>query len=399
MGERVALVTRFAWPRVGGQEQLVRTLATGLATRHVDVRVYAHRIDEDVIGSKGPLDRSEKWGPLTDPVSGVITEQMRLRPLEVVGLAPVSFSPRRFGPRSKTYAAYLDLIDARARRVMGQSFARQMGTANILHRFGGNQMAAASVNAARSLKVPILITPLAHPGEWDDDPISADAYRRADRVIATCVTDALVYERLGVPSDAIAICPLPTAGPMGGGGAELRRRLKIDGPLILFIGVRRPHKGVTELVDAAALVRRSFPESVFAFVGPGPKLPAEPHGNVLDVGVVGDEERDAWIDASDLVCLPSSSESFGLTISEAWSAHKPVVTSDLPVLKERVESVGGGLAVAKTPAALAEAIKTLLGDTALGKKFGEAGYRYWEETSTPERYAEWHLAEYERVSK
>jgi glycosyltransferase involved in cell wall biosynthesis len=378
---------------------LVRTLAAGLAAKRIDVEVYAHRIDDDAIASKGPLDRSEKWGPLTDPASGVITEQMRLRPLEALGLAPVSISPRRFGRLSKTYASYLDLIDARARRVMGQSFARQIGTASILHRFGGNPMAAASVNAARSLEVPIVITPLAHPGEWDDDPISADAYRRADKVIATCVTDALVYERLGVPSDAIAICPLPTAWPLRGGGKELRQRRKIDGQIILFIGVRRPHKGVTELVDAAAIVRRSFPDSVFAFVGPGPELPGGPHVNVLDVGVVGDEERDAWIDASDVVCLPSSSESYGLTISEAWSAQKPVVTSDLPVLKERVESVGAGLAVAKTPAALAEAIITLLGDAALRQKFGEAGYRYWEQTSTPERYAEWHLAEYRRVSK
>jgi glycosyltransferase involved in cell wall biosynthesis len=144
--------------------------------------------------------------------------------------------------------------------------------------------------------------------------------------------------------------------------------------------------------------RRSLPDAVFAFVGPGPTLPGEPHRNVLDVGVVGDEERDAWIDASDVVCLPSSSESFGLTISEAWSAHKPVVTSDLPVLKERVESVGAGLAVAKTPATLAEAITTLLCDASLSKKLGEAGYRYWAETSTHQRYAEWHLAEYRRAS-
>jgi len=398
-GERVALITRFAWPRVGGQEQLVRTLASGIAAKRIDVQVYAHRVDDDAIASKGALDRSEKWGPLTDPISGVITEQLRLHPLDALRLAPVSISPRRFRRRSKTYASYLDLIDASARRVIGQSFARQMRTASVLHRFGGNLMAAASVDAARSLNVPIVITPLAHPGEWDDDPVSANAYRRADKVIATCVTDALVYERLGVPSDAIAICPLPTARPSEGGGKELRERRRIGGQIILFLGVRRPHKGIAELVDAAAIVHRSFPDSVFAFVGPGPKLPGGPHINVLDVGVVGDEERDAWLDASDVVCLPSSSESYGLTISEAWSAHKPVVTSDLPVLKERVESVGAGLAVAKTPAALADAIATLLADVSLSKKFGEAGYQYWEQTSTPERYAEWHLAEYRRVSR
>jgi glycosyltransferase involved in cell wall biosynthesis len=60
--------------------------------------------------------------------------------------------------------------------------------------------------------------------------------------------------------------------------------------------------------------------------------------------------------------LPSAYESFGLVIAEAWSAGTPVVTSDVPVLAERVAESGGGVTAAREPAALASALAGLLAD-------------------------------------
>ncbi len=118
---------------------------------------------------------------------------------------------------------------------------------------------------------------------------------------------------------------------------------------------------------------------------------------MLDVGVVENDERESWLDAADIVCLPSSGESFGLTLSEAWSVKTPVVTSDLPVLVERVQAAGGGLAVPKTPQDLADAICTLLDDPSFARRLGHAGYDYWLATSTPERFLQFHLDAYERL--
>jgi glycosyltransferase involved in cell wall biosynthesis len=76
---------------------------------------------------------------------------------------------------------------------------------------------------------------------------------------------------------------------------------------------------------------------------------------------------------------------------------KPVITSDLPVLRERVASVGGGIAVAKDPHQLADAIGSLLSDPALGSRLGAAGYEHWVRTGSPRRYAQWHIESYARL--
>jgi len=49
------------------------------------------------------------------------------------------------------------------------------------------------------------------------------------------------------------------------------------------------------------------------------------------------------IDQSDFLILPSIQESFGLVIIESWARNKPVITTDIPPLKELVTSSQGGL--------------------------------------------------------
>ena len=106
--------------------------------------------------------------------------------------------------------------------VISQRFTAQLRGSSVVHRFGGNPMAAATVAAGRTLDMPVVITPFAHPGQWDDDEISARTYRGADLVVATTRTDAATYEALGVPSDRLVTGPPPTLPPGTGGGEGLR---------------------------------------------------------------------------------------------------------------------------------------------------------------------------------
>ena len=119
--------------------------------------------------------------------------------------------------------------------------------------------------------------------------------------------------------------------------------------------------------------------------------------NVLDVGPVSGSQRDAWLDAADILCVPSAAESFGLVVSEAWSTATPVVTSDIPVLRERVTESGGGVVTSREPPALADAIHMLLADTRLRLEMGQAGYEHWRQTCSLESVAAWHQAAYARL--
>jgi glycosyltransferase involved in cell wall biosynthesis len=102
---------------------------------------------------------------------------------------------------------------------------------------------------------------------------------------------------------------------------------------------------------------------------------------------VEDAEKAAWLDAADVLVLPSAYESFGLVLAEAWSVGTPVVTSDIPVLAQLVADSGGGVTAAREPAALASALARLLADPARARELGAAGRAYWEERLTPEAAA------------
>lgn len=381
---RVALVARFAWPSVGGLESLLNALGASLAASGAEVELFAHRIDDRGPEWLGLTDRGEPFGPQRNPATGLTTTQLRTSRVESDLLRACY---RLLGP---------DRFERLHARRAARVFASQLAGATVVHRFGGSRMALPTVLAARRLGRPAVVTPLAHPGQWDDDEVSARGYRAADLVVATTEADADVYRGLGVPADRVRVCPLPTPAPGPGDGDALRRRHGVAGPLVLFLGVRRPYKGIAALVRAAGLLAGRIPEARVAIVGPGPPLPSPPP-TVLDVGAVSDADRSAWLRAADVVCLPSAQESFGLAVSEAWSVGTPVVTSDIPVLRERIGASGGGIATSTEAEPLADALGTLLEDPGLRRGMGEAGHAYWAAHESPESVAAWHSGTYREL--
>jgi glycosyltransferase involved in cell wall biosynthesis len=150
------------------------------------------------------------------------------------------------------------------------------------------------------------------------------------------------------------------------------------------------------LLEAVPSVWERHPEAHFAFVGPGEPL-SRRDARLLDVGRVSDVDRARWLARADLLCLPSSSESFGMVVGEAWSHGTPVVVSDIAVLKELVEDSGGGVAVRRAPDAIAGAICSLLDDATRMVALGRAGYDYWLGWLAPAAVTERHLRVYERL--
>ena len=161
--------------------------------------------------------------------------------------------------------------------------------------------------------------------------------------------------------------------------------------------MRRPYKGTDILLAAAPAVTRTVPGATFAFVGPGPALPATEGARVLDVGPVDDDERAAWLDAADVLCLPSDAEIFPSSFLEAWTVATPVVASDIPPLRELVTRAGGGLVAERSAEAIAGALVALLSDPPRARALGDAGHAFWRDGFTVDAVAQLHEQLYRDV--
>jgi glycosyltransferase involved in cell wall biosynthesis len=384
---RLLFVARRYWPAVGGVETFLRDLARELATRH-DVTVLAHRNDN---GPSERLTDSLRPPPSFLPFEddGVRVEPLRVSLGRRVAMLPLA-SQVMPGLRRHAYGRIRVAAGALYSLVVAPVIGGAARQADLIHMFGSDLVAAAAIRAARQLRVPSVVTPFAHRGQWGDGPVDAAVYRAADRVVALLDVEASLYLGLGVPRGRVAVCGVGSPGVRSGRGGWIRRRFGVSGPLVLFLGVRRPYKGYNVLLRAASNVANERPDVVFAFVGPGPRLVDFGDARVLDVGSASEEERSAWLDAADLLCLPSEGEIFPLSILEAWSAKTPVLTSDIPTLAELAEKSGGAATASREPQAFARAILTLLHDSKRLADMGRAGHAFWSQHHTVDAVSAWH---------
>ncbi len=174
----------------------------------------------------------------------------------------------------------------------------------------------------------------------------------------------------------------------GRDASELRHRLGLDGcRLIAFTGRLVPHKGVDVLLRALA----SLPPDVHLIVvGRGPRLvDLTVLARRLGVGdrahfypSVSDEELPYYLALADVFAFPSQNrlEGFGLAVAEAMATGLPVVTSDMPGVREVIDDGVQGLLFEPLLAEdLAAKIRALLDEPARGRAMGAAGRRRAEE--------------------
>jgi len=150
------------------------------------------------------------------------------------------------------------------------------------------------------------------------------------------------------------------AGPAGEAGRRgWRERL---GRYVLAVGGIEPRKGTLDLVEAMALVQAVRPELSLVVAGGETLFDYRDYrARVLDraaelgvapvvLGPVDHEALPALVAAADVFAFPSVKEGFGLAAMEALAAGVPVVTRDLPVLRE---VFGSAATFAADPAGLA----------------------------------------------
>jgi glycosyltransferase involved in cell wall biosynthesis len=171
------------------------------------------------------------------------------------------------------------------------------------------------------------------------------------------------------PRQPVAALPLPALDP-GADREAARMRLKVEGPLALFLGLVRRYKGVETLLEAApSIVRKTGARiavvgEVFPDAGELSRLcKASPVADRIlwKDEYVSEEEMGLWLAASDVVVLPYRKVSGSAIAARAIGARRPIAAADVGGLKDLVvPGVTGELFRPGDAGGLADAVTRIL---------------------------------------
>lgn len=215
--------------------------------------------------------------------------------------------------------------------------------------------------------------------------------RLCARIIAVSEATAASLVRQGYPAGRVVVVrngidtqpPPEPCRPTG---------VPVGAPILLHVGRLAPVKGQRELIEA--LPRLGHDAAVAVLVGKDLET-AGAYERELEslAAAVGVRDRvvlagyrsdvAALLAAADVFVLPSRVEGLPLTVLEAMAAARPVVATRVGGTPEAVVDGETGLLVPPGDVeALAAALDSLLGDSDLARRLGEAGRRRVEERFT-----------------
>jgi glycosyltransferase involved in cell wall biosynthesis len=358
-------------PSVGGTQSYAHQLASSFVREghRVHVATFWDETRRDwLLGTTLTAHRQAR----EYTVDGVQVNRLALTALDRLWLLP--FVPG--------YWAIQGLALGQISRVVLRKLRAIRGDWQIVHnvRQGREGLSYASLKLARELGVPFVLTPAHHPrwGGWLHRYYHA-LYREADAVIALTQAEKEALIGLGVQGDRIHVTGMGPVLAPAPEGERFRQRYKLgSGPVVLFLGTHFPYKGLEALLLATGEVWQRFPAAQFVFVGPPTTYSRRLFAQHIDprlkeLGAVDLETKTDALAACDLLCVPSTQESFGGVYTEAWMLGKPVIGGDIPALREVISDGEDGYLVSQDPAAVGARICSLLGDPALRQRMGEQG--------------------------
>lgn len=215
----------------------------------------------------------------------------------------------------------------------------------------------------------------------------------ADAVIAVSQAVARVLQVQGTPAGKIRVIHNGIALPGPSWSEGVVRPADgapgSPGPVITTAGRLSPEKGQSFFIEMAALLRECYPEARFQVVGDGPlrnELAVQIDRLRLRevVALTGFRaDVDELLRESHVFVLPSLAEGLGLVLLEAMAAGLPVVATKVGGIPEVVvDGVTGRLVPPGDAAALAAAVREVLDNPDLARRWGEAGRRRVEQSFT-----------------
>lgn len=237
----------------------------------------------------------------------------------------------------------------------------------------------------------------------------AAKYRLYHAVITISEAIRTVLVEQGVPAEKIhrvhsALDPAPFQAPCP--EAPFRAEFGIGGgdPVVGMAAQFIHRKGHHVLLEAIPGVLEAHPRARFLLFGRGPLL-EEVVDRVRKAGLTEHvffpgfrDDLPGLLPCLDILAHPALREGLGIILLQAAASAVPVVASRAGGIPEAVVDGENGILVPPgDPAALAEALSSLLSDQGLAEAMGQAGRALVRERFSVDRMVEGNLAVYRKV--
>ncbi len=383
---------RYA-PAIGGAENYTRRLLQQIGTR-VDVDVVA-LLDTNRADWLRVLIEGVRDAPSTYEVDGRRVTTLARWPPGVRGRL------RAFAP---AYHLPLSPVPTLMGRILTPQLRPMVTGVDVVHNvfMGREAFSLAIMRAAHGAGLPFVFTPLRHqrPLGWSS-PAFRDLYRGSDAIVALTNGEAAWLAEHGAPRSRMRVIGL---GPQNDPSVSPDAAFELIGSrpkIVLFVGQLHPYKGFRELIEAARRFE-SRPDVLFAFAGPdvrgNARYFARAGSNVRWLGPVDNLMRDSLLNACAVLCVPSSRESFGSVVVEAWASGKPVIGGPAPATRELIDEGVDGWTVPQDATAIARRIGQVLDDESLAQAVGKRGREKVARRFSWESIALEHVDIYERLA-
>jgi glycosyltransferase involved in cell wall biosynthesis len=246
--------------------------------------------------------------------------------------------------------------------------------ADVVHAHGlrAGGLAVLALRTRRARRPPLVVT--LHNALLAGGAVAL-AYRALERLVARGAAVVLGVSadleqrmrELGARQVGPAVVPAPLLRRSTRDPGTTRSELGVAGPLVVTVARLAEQKGLPLLLDAAARLADRSPAPLFVLAGDGPMeepLRQRIAAELLPVRLLG--RRDDIADllaAADVVVVPSGWEGQPLVVQEALRAGAALVATAVGGIPDLVGDAAV-LVPYGDPAALAEAIATLLDDPA-----------------------------------
>ncbi len=352
---RIAIVSSYYYPQLGGITEHVHGQASELARRGHEVTVVTPRLLR--------IPKTVDADDLPEP----------------------SFEVCRVGRAFPFYtngAETLVTLGPRLRCALDRLFAeRQFDVVHIHNPLGPMLPITATMRSRAPVTVGTLhsVVPEDYRLVRASRPLLEKVVGRLDERI--CVSDAVI-DSLRPHFPAVSLRTIPN-------GIDAEFFSPAAPPLprlagkrnIIFIGRFDPRNGVKHMIGAFTALRRVRSDVRLIVVGDGPLRPLVegmvPEGLREDVVFAGrvNRLRPRYLASAEILCTPCSLASFGMVLLEGMSAGLPVVASRLPGFEFVMRDGIDGLMVdrADNEQGFADALNRLLDDPALAASMGRAG--------------------------
>jgi glycosyltransferase involved in cell wall biosynthesis len=216
--------------------------------------------------------------------------------------------------------------------------------------------------ACKLLRIPLVTT------VHNEFQKSATLMGLGTRVIAVSAAVGESMQKRGIAKSRIRVVLNGTIGAARFEGKDRSPR-RLSSPSIIFVGGQHPRKGLPDLFAAFNIVYKIFPAACLYIVGDGPhrdEYMAQVSSMECAHAVTfmgAQDDPFPFLLGADIFVLPSHADPAPLVLSEAREAGCAIVATNVDGIPELLEHGRAGILVpARNPAALAQALSSLLED-------------------------------------